>query len=67
MPESFLQFFVHEAHYSCLHRLWKDEGIDSLDVHGASWPAQFSKDVRSTLERLTMRHQLLIDVTHLKR
>ena len=65
MPESFLQFFVHEAHYACLHPLWKEHGISSLEVRGVSWPESFRRDVGNTLAQLTQRHQHLIAVTHL--
>jgi hypothetical protein len=65
MPVSFSQFFVHEAHYSCLHPLWKELGISSLEVRGVSWPDEFAPDVKSTLRLLTQRHQRLIEATHL--
>jgi len=65
MPKSFSTFFVHEAHYSCLHPLWKELKISSLEVRGVSWPEEFGPEVRTTLRRLTQRHQHLIEATHL--
>ncbi len=66
MPDSFLIFLEHEAHYSCLHPMWKKEHIDSLHVQGPPWPAEFNNDVKSTLKQLAERHQKLVKVTHVQ-
>lgn len=60
LPPSFAEFFRHEANFEALHQLWKDEGIESLDIQSPAWPANFQGDVEHTLASLRKRHQELI-------
>jgi hypothetical protein len=38
LPKSFEDFFVHEAQFEVLHRLWKEKAVDSSHISGHGWP-----------------------------
>jgi hypothetical protein len=56
LPESFVQFFRHEAMYECLDRLWREKRIPSM-IPGEGWPQSFGPDAVATLERLSSKHR----------
>ncbi len=57
MPESFHHFLEHSAQFECLHKLWKEKGIDSSSVRGIGWPKNFEHDVEETLKSLMERYK----------
>ena len=56
MPESFNLFLMHQAQFDCLHALWRDKGISSMEVPGIGWPKGFQEDVKQTLASLRKTH-----------
>ena len=38
LPASFMQLLKHEAKSEILYGLWRELGVDSLDVDGDEWP-----------------------------
>ena len=57
VPESFAKFFAHEVQLEALHRLWKEKGEHSSDIHGPGWPMDFESETQVVLDQLRMRHQ----------
>jgi len=57
MPVSFRDFLSYQAQFEVLYRLWKDKGIESRQVRGIGWPAQFNLDVEESLKRLRERYR----------
>ena len=56
LPKSFEDFFVHEAQFEVLHRLWKEKAVDSSHISGHGWPSEFELQVQTSLDHL--REQL---------
>jgi hypothetical protein len=56
MPESFVQFFDHQIMSESLFRLWKEKGVDSSDINGPGYPAQFGPDVKAALDDLRQEY-----------
>jgi hypothetical protein len=61
LPPSFQEFFRHQAAFECLHRLWKEKGVDSSDFRSTGWPKEFETDVKSHLEELRRRHRQYLE------
>jgi hypothetical protein len=57
IPVSFKNFLTYQAQFEVLHRLWKDKGIDSTQVSGIGWPAQFNSDVAESLAKLRKQYR----------
>lgn len=57
IPISFKDFLSYQAQFEVLHRLWKDKEIDSKQIHGIGWPAQFNLDVAESLGKLRKRYR----------
>jgi hypothetical protein len=60
LPDSFGDFFKHEVQFEALHRLWKEKGVDSSEIHGPGWPNDLERDVQTVLDRLRSRHQVFL-------
>jgi hypothetical protein len=60
LPESFASFFEHEVQLEALHKLWKEKGVDSSDIHGPGWPVDFESQTQVVLDQLRTRHQLFL-------
>ena len=60
LPNSFEDFFVHEAQFEVLHRLWKEQAVDSSHISGHGWPPEFERQVETTLDHLREQHQLFL-------
>ncbi len=57
VPASFQDYMQHQAQFHVLHHLWKDKQVDSSNVTGGGWPAQFNVDVEQALDRLMKQYQ----------
>ncbi len=60
LPKSFEDFFVHEAQFEVLHRLWKEKAVDSSHISGHGWPSEFEPQVQTTLDHLGEQHQTFL-------
>jgi hypothetical protein len=60
LPKSFEDFFVHEAQFEVLHRLWKEKGVASPHISGHGWPSEFEPQVQTTLDHLREQHQMFL-------
>jgi hypothetical protein len=60
LPKTFEDFFVHEAQFEVLHRLWKEKAIDSSHLSGHGWPSEFELQVQTTLDHLREQHQMFL-------
>jgi hypothetical protein len=60
LPGSFQEFFIHEAQFETLHRLWKEKGVDFSQITGPGWPPEFERQVQRTLDQLRERHQTFL-------
>ena len=52
LPASYQQFLLHAAQFECLHNLWKDMGISSIDTPGKEYPETFKAEVQASLDQL---------------
>jgi hypothetical protein len=60
LPKSFEDFFIHEAQFEVLHRLWKEKAVDSSHISGHGWPSEFEPQVQTTLDHLREQHQMFL-------
>lgn len=57
LPKSIEDFFIHEAQFEVLHRLWKEKAVDSSHISGLGWPSKLEPQVQATLDHLRKQHQ----------
>jgi hypothetical protein len=59
MPQSFKDFLSQVVQNEAQHRLWVDKNISTINIQGTPYPENFSKDIATSLARLTDEYRLI--------